>query len=227
VSAFEAAVFDMDGVLIDSEPYWRASEIEVFATLGLKLTEADCAATMGRRIDEVVAHWYTLHPWDGPGLDEVAARVVAGVIRRIRDSGRALPGAERAIALLRSRGLRLALASSSQHVVIAATLERLGLEGAFQAVVSAEDVATGKPAPDVFVAAAAALGTKPVRCLAIEDSPNGVAAARAAGMTCLAVARDHVAPAELAAADAVVSSLEELTPGLLERLERSGAGPQG
>lgn len=224
MSALRAAIFDMDGVLVDSEPFWRAAEIEVFAGVGLHLSDEDCAGTMGMRIDDVVAHWYARHPWRGPGLQEVQERIVEGVIARVRTDGRPLPGVLEALELLSARGLRLGLASSSERPVIAAVLERLGLDGAFEAVVSAGDVAAGKPAPDVYLRAAAELRAEPQACLAIEDSPAGVAAAKGAGMTCVAVARDRVSPAELAAADAVIGSLGELSAGLLDRLERERSG---
>lgn len=214
----------MDGVLVDSEPLWRAAEIEVFAGVGLHLSEQDCAATMGKRIDEVVAYWYARHPWQGPSLAQVQKRIVEAVIARVQSDGRPLPGALEALKRLRAWGLRLGLASSSQHAVIAAVLKRLGLTQAFEVVVSAEDAVAGKPHPEVYLRAAAALGVEPGACVAIEDSPKGVAAAKAAGMACVAVARPPVSPAELGAADAVIGSLDELNAGLLDALAPKPSG---
>lgn len=214
----------MDGVLVDSEPLWRAAEIEVFAGVGLHLSEQDCAATMGKRIDEVVAYWYARHPWQGPSLAQVQKRIVEAVIARVQSDGRPLPGALEALKRLRAWGLRLGLAPSSQHAVIAAVLKRLGLTQAFEVVVSAEDAVAGKPHPEVYLRAAAALGVEPGACVAIEDSPKGVAAAKAAGMACVAVARPPVSPAELGAADAVIGSLDELNAGLLDALAPKPSG---
>ena len=107
-----AVIFDMDGVLIDSEPFWRESEIEVFGRVGLHLTEAACRETMGLRIDEAVDYWHRRHPWEGATTAEVAERIVCGLIELIGARGEPMPGALRALEFFRGRGARLALASS-------------------------------------------------------------------------------------------------------------------
>jgi HAD superfamily hydrolase (TIGR01509 family) len=183
----QAAIFDMDGILIDSEPFWRASEIEVFGRYGLILTEADCMQTTGMRIGEVTQFWFARRPWDGPGPEILSEEILAGVIRRVRERGAAMPGVRAAIRLFQSRGLRLALASSSALSLIDAVLDRLDLRRTFEAVCSAEGETRGKPHPDVYLSAAARLGVPPRRCLAVEDSIAGVTSAKAAGMRCIAV----------------------------------------
>lgn len=206
----QAVCFDMDGVLVDSEPLWHEAEIHEFGVLGLKLTPADCMRTTGLRIDEVVAYWRARHPWTGPDAAEVAARIVARVIALIERRGEARPGAREAVAFLAGRGLRLALASSSDEALIAAVLRRLGLDGAFEVVCSAQREAHGKPHPAVYLRAAGLLGLPPHACLAIEDSANGLRSAVAAGMPVIAVPDQPVAPEALALAIAVLGSLEEL-----------------
>jgi sugar-phosphatase len=180
--SIDAVVFDMDGVLIDSEPLWRRAEIEVLRPLGVPLTEAMCAATMGLRIDDVVAFWRARFPWKEPDNPVVAERVMVRVTHLIRRHGQPLPGAPDAVRAVGGAGLGVGLASSSAHGLIAAVLERLGLETAFDVCCSALDERHGKPAPDVYLSAARKLGVAPSRCLAVEDSPSGLAAARAAGM---------------------------------------------
>ncbi|MCZ7525307.1 MAG: hexitol phosphatase HxpB [Acidimicrobiia bacterium] len=206
----EAVIFDLDGVLVDSEPIWRAVEIEVFAGVGVELTDDLCRTTMGLRVNEVTDHWFRRRPWNGPEPAEVARRIVAGVVAAIEARGRAMPGVEHAVGLCRRRGLRLAVASSSDEVVIRAALRRLGLEAEFAAVRSAQHERRGKPHPGVYLSTAAALGVAPARCVAVEDSLHGVRAAKAAGMVCVAVPDPGGDPGAFAEADHVLGSLAEL-----------------
>ncbi|GAB4422808.1 MAG: hexitol phosphatase HxpB [Bacteroidia bacterium] len=184
----EAVIFDMDGVLLDSEPYWREALIGVFdRQLGIALTPAMAAETMGMRIDEVVAYRYSRQPWTGLSQAGVVGAVLDAVEHLIRDRGTLLPGVLAAFDLLRSQGARLALASSSHECIIRAVLETLGLTTVFELTRSAEHEAYGKPHPAIYLQTAAALGVAPTRCLAIEDSFNGLLAAKAAKMRCLVV----------------------------------------
>lgn len=182
-----AAIFDMDGLLIDSEPSWRRAEVACFGEVGLALTEDDCHATTGLRIDEVARHWHRRAPWEGPTPHEVAARIVDRMIAIVGAEGTAMPGAAAAVERCAAAGLRLALASSSPARLIDATLARLGLRDRFEVVVSAEHEALGKPHPAVFLTTAARLGVDAADCLVLEDSLHGVIAAKAARMTCVAV----------------------------------------
>lgn len=216
-----AAIFDLDGLLIDSEPIWRRTEVEVFASVGLAVTEAMCEATTGLRIDEVARLWYARARWQGPSCEEVAARIVDRMIERVRAEGRAMPGAERAIDACAGAGLRLAVASSSPERLIAATLERLGLAPRFELLVSAEGERFGKPHPAVFVSAMDRLGVGADECVIFEDSLNGVLAAKAARAACVAVPAAHDrGDARFAIADRVLGSLEEVDGALLAGLAR-------
>ncbi|MGD0832806.1 MAG: hexitol phosphatase HxpB [Candidatus Dormibacteria bacterium] len=231
----EAVVLDMDGLLIDTEPAWREAETEVFAALGIRLTEADMLATMGRRIVELAAHWRRQRPWPGaatgvPTDEDIGERVVDRVVAHVEAEGELMPGAGEAVCLLSRLGVGLAIASSSPHRLIDAVCHRLGLDGIVVRC-SAADEALGKPAPDVYLAAARRLGVIPERCLAIEDSPAGVQAARAAGMRCVAVPDPLIATdRRFLEADAVLSSLLELDIPLLRSLgwrEGTAAGHPG
>jgi sugar-phosphatase len=216
---YTAVVFDMDGVLIDSEPLWRRAEIEVLATVGLRLTEADCMRTTGLRIDEVVAFWHRQQPWAEPAPAEIATRIVTRVIERVGTEGEPLPGAREALDFFAARGLVLGLASSSPSRLIEAVLARLGLQERFAAVHSAEHEARGKPDPAVYLHAAARLGHDPARCLAVEDSIPGVLAAAAAGMGCIAVpAPEDRHDPRLRGATVVLGSLRELDDAIWARL---------
>ena len=199
----------MDGVLLDSEPIWRAVERRVFAGVGIEVTEEDLMATMGVRVADVVERWHGRQPWERPGRDEVAKAIVDGVTREIETNGALNEDAVRAVDYLDGLGLRLALASSSPMPLIRAVLSLGGLADRFEAVLSAEDEEHGKPDPAVYLSAAHALGVAPERCLAVEDSVNGVRSAKAAGMVCIAVPAAS-ADDRFGGADLVLASLEEL-----------------
>ena len=215
----EAAIFDMDGLLIDSEPFWREVEIPVFRGLGVPLTEEMCAETMGLRVNEVVAHWRRQYPWDGPDDGAVVEEIVSGVIHRIQNDGTLMDGVVETIDVLRARGLRLAIASSSLYRVIAAVLDRFDIKSAFEVVHSAEDEERGKPDPAVYQTAAAKIGVAPEACVALEDSVNGVLSAKAAGMTVIAVPDASVrGDTRFEAADITVTSLRDLDAATWDRL---------
>ncbi|MFK7896575.1 MAG: hexitol phosphatase HxpB [Myxococcota bacterium] len=186
-SAERALIFDMDGVLIDSEPLWRRAEIEVFGAVGLQLVEADCFKTQGLRIDEAVAYWYARHPWTGESCEIVADRIVSRMVDLIQAEGEPMRGVRESIEAARQQGWRLGLASSSSSRLIETVLDRFSLAHAFESTRSAENEANGKPAPDVYLATAREMGIAPDRCVAVEDSPNGIISALAAGMRCIVV----------------------------------------
>ena len=203
----------MDGLLIDTEPVWRGAEKEVFADLGIELTEADLLDSTGVRIDELAA---VRLPLDGPGPAEVADRITNQVVDYVKRAGEPMPGVPEAIALFGRLGLRLAIASSSPARLIDVVCARLKLD--IDVRCSALDEPRGKPAPDVYLAAARRLGLSPARCLALEDSPSGVLAAKDAGMTCVAVPDPLLTgDPRYRRADLVLPSLTELTEPLLRR----------
>lgn len=181
-----AAIFDMDGLLIESESKWRQAEEEVSARLGLGLTEEDFVKTMGVRMADVADLWFSWRPWAGPSPAEVAASTVDRVIE-LTAGAAPLPGAIEAIELCRDAGLRLALCSSSDRRLIEAILDNLGLADAFEVVHSAEHDPFGKPHPVPYLRTAEALGLPARSCLAFEDSVAGCLAAKAAGMRVVAV----------------------------------------
>ena len=179
----KAVIFDMDGVLIDSEPLWRESATIIFQQAGAPLTHALMRQTSGLRIDEFVQHWHRHFKMDAhePTLRKI---ILQDVCDRIRTKGQALPFAKEAVQLVKDRGLKVGLATSSPTVVINAVLERIQLSPkAFDVRLSAEKLSHGKPHPEIYIQAAKKLGVAPTDCLAIEDSINGMVAAMAARMT--------------------------------------------
>jgi sugar-phosphatase len=214
-----AVVFDMDGLLIDTEPIWRRSEIEVFGDLGLHLTEEQALQTMGVRIADIVRLWYARHPWEGPSCDDVIDRIYGSVIDHVMAEGEPMPGVIAAIRLVHEAGLPIAIASSSSAALIRAVVRRLGIEEYISAICTADDESNGKPHPDVYLTAARRLGVPPKHCLAFEDSPNGVLSAKAAGMVCIVVPDRHMAnDPRMNEADLRLDSMEEFTPQLLAEL---------
>ncbi len=216
-----AAIFDMDGLLVDSEPLWRRAEQQVFPTVGIELTDAMCMQTMGTRLDEVVRYWYGLHPWTGPSQEEVAAQVMARVIDLVATEGEALPGVAAALERCARAGLAVALASSSPMRLIDAVVDRLGIRACFTCLQSAEHEPYGKPHPGVFLTTAARLGVDPTACLVLEDSLAGVLAGKAARMRVVAVpAREQYDDPRFAIADLRLPSLRALDDDALATLQR-------
>jgi len=215
-----ASIFDMDGLLIDSEPLWQRAEVTVLGALGVPLAASAARSTKGMFVGEVTRYWHERFPWTGPSTDEVAEQVVDEVMALVVAEGALLPGVHLAIDGARRRGLALALASSSAYRLIRLVLDHFDLVGEFAVVHSAEEEQYGKPHPGVFLTAAARLAVAPACCVVWEDAPAGVLAAKAARMACVAVPddTDRRRP-EIALADAVLSSLEEVGEPLWLRLE--------
>lgn len=215
----QAVIFDMDGLLIDSEPHWREAEKAVFAPLGLHLTDQQCMQTMGLRIDEVVRHWHQRHPWPSPSLAEVEEDIVQQVQNLIEASGTAMEGVADTLAFFREKGIRLGLASSSKLRLINCVLDKLGIREAFAVVHSAEFEDYGKPHPAIFLTAAQMLQTDPTACLVFEDSFNGLIAAKAARMKTVAVPEGEAfLQTRFDIADLKLRSLREFTPAHFDQL---------
>lgn len=213
-----AVVFDLDGVLLDSEQVWDAAREQLVREVGGTWHEHATADMMGMSSKE-----WSQYMRDRLGVPMEPAAINDAVVQRVAaiyEHG--LPLFPRAVVTVRELAARwpLGLASSSNRPIIELVLERSGLSSCFTVVVSSEEVERGKPAPDVYLAVARALGVDPKDCVAIEDSTNGIKAAVAAGMRTIAVPNPHFPPADdvLAMAAAVLPSLAEVTPELVESL---------
>jgi len=209
---FAGAVFDLDGLLIESERLWEKAQMAAFAELGLDLTLDMQHSTTGMRLQEAMGVWQGYFPQARLDASRLNASMNAFMIREFGKAGAVKPGAVRALDLCMDAGCRLAVASSSPPEVIAAALGTLALADRFHAVVSAVLETHGKPHPAVFLSAAARLGTDAGACIAFEDSVAGVRAAKAAGMFCVAVPEAHNrGRPEYAIADRIFDSLEEFS----------------
>jgi beta-phosphoglucomutase-like phosphatase (HAD superfamily) len=214
--SLRATLFDMDGLLLDSEVLWHKAEVEIFGALGVPLNEAEGRSTKGMYVNEVVEYWRSRYPWEGSSTDEVVDMLLARVGELVEIEGRLLPGALRALDLTGERG-PLALASSTPMALIVRCLKHFGLLDRFAAIHSAEFEEYGKPHPGVFLSAATSLAVAPSACLVLEDSAAGVLAGKAATMTVVAVpVPEDRGRAEFSLADLVLSSLEDLSPAWLD-----------
>ncbi|MGC1419051.1 MAG: hexitol phosphatase HxpB [Acidimicrobiales bacterium] len=211
-----ATLFDMDGLLVDSEILWHKAEVEIFGQLGVPMNEAKHRSTKGMYVSEVVDYWFAQYPWTGPSLDEVVDLLLSRVGELVEAEGRLLPGATRAIDLTSERG-PIALASSTPLALIVRVLDHFGLRERFQSIHSAEFEPYGKPHPGVFLSAASSLGVSPLECLVIEDSAAGVLAAKSGSMTVVAVPTfEDRSQTIFSLADLVLESLEDLSPRWLD-----------
>ena len=219
----EAVVFDLDGLLLDTEQLWDEVREGVTRERGGRWHERAQREMMGMSSAE-----WSRYMHDELGLSESPAELNAEVVRRLADRYREqLPLLEGAVAAVERLAARwpLGLASSSNRELIDLALELGGLARFFKATVSSEEVAHGKPAPDVYLEAARRLEAPPGRCAAVEDSRNGIRSAKAAGMSAVVIPNPHFPPGDeaLALADLVLQSLHELTPAALSAAALGGA----
>jgi len=204
------AIFDMDGVLTDSEPLINAAAVAMFKELGLAVQPDDFLPFVGTGEDRYlggVAGKYRF-PIDLPAAKRRTYEIYLGLVpSRLH----AFPGAQDLVRACRQASLRVAVASSADRIKIIANLEKIGLPvEEWDAIVTGEDVEAKKPAPDIFLKAAAGLGLRPAECVVVEDAVNGVQAAKAAGMRCVAVAQTF--PVELLqAADLLRARIAEVS----------------
>jgi HAD superfamily hydrolase (TIGR01509 family) len=206
---YRAVIFDMDGLLLDTETLWHEAEVELFRRHGDQFTWVDKMAVIGASHDFTARYFADRlgRPHrDGQALvDEMVALMHERVLRQVD----ARPGALELVEGVRAMdGVRLGLASNSPRFLVDDALATAGLTGAFETIVTPSDVEHPKPAPDIYLRACRDLGVDPSEALALEDSASGVAAAKAAGLTCIAV--PQFAETDVSAADRVIDSLEEL-----------------
>ena len=215
MSAIDAVVFDLDGVLLDSEHIWPEVKEDVTRDWGGRWHDRAQADMMGMSSTEWSRYMHEeLALVESP--EAIDAEVVRRMLARYEEHLPLIDGAAEAVDRL-AGSFRLAVASSSNRPLIDMVLATSGLAHFFEVVVSSEEVARGKPAPDVFLEAARRLGVAPERCAAVEDSANGIRAAHAAGMRVLAIPNAHYPPAAdaLALADMMLTSLDELQPEIV------------
>lgn len=215
----KAAIFDMDGLLIDSEPLWHEAEVKVFHEVGMPITVDMCTRTQGMRIDQVVQYWKEEFPECTAGTDEIVKDIMHSVISLVQEKGTAKDGMYDILNFMRAKRVKMAIASSSYSTLINAVVTKLDIARFFDVLHSAESEEYGKPHPGVYIGAARKLGIDPEHCMAFEDSLNGVLAAKSARMTCVCVPDIAIKGSiKLAIADIVLESLEDFEESVWERV---------
>ncbi len=196
LSEYEAVIFDMDGVLIDSEPLWKIAMEDVFRSVGCSLTKQDFQKTVGLRLDEVIEYWYKHTGWENASPKEVEDAIVQRMVQLLKENGTPLTGVIETLDYLKSTGLKIGLATSSYEILINTVLEALSIRHFFDFTHSAENEAFGKPHPAVYLSVAERLGVQPTQCLVIEDSLNGIISGKAARMkvVCIPEKSHHPEP---------------------------------
>ena len=215
----KAVVFDMDGLMIDSQPYWQQAQLDIFQQLGVPITRQDTMNTTGMRVDHIVQQCYEQSPWESMTPDEVCCRIIDRVTEFVQRDKPAMPGLEQAIEVCQQQGLRLAIASSSPMSLIDAAIDALKLHDVFEVKASGEKLRYGKPHPEVYLNACEELDLPPQCCVAIEDSFVGLLAAKAASMKAIVIPDESArADKRFIIADRQVPSLREIVPDLLRSL---------
>lgn len=203
-------LFDMDGLLLDTEPLWGVSMLRVAAKHNIPITHEKFKETTGLRIYEVTDHWAMHYPWEGKTSKEVADEILDDIIASSKISATVLRGVEQTLQLLRKHHFKIGLASSSPKHMIDALVEHFGLVKYFDCITSADVVELGKPHPAVFMHCAASLGSKFNECLVLEDSVNGMIAGKAARMRVIVVPDElHFDDPRFSVADRKLRSLED------------------
>lgn len=206
----KAVIFDLDGVIIDSEPLHFEADVLTMRDYGMELTEAVLISYVGTSGPEMWAELIGKY-----GIPDTLPNIIAKQLHHKKEllaeaTLTAIPGVRELLECIKHSGFRIGLASSSSRFFIEAVITSLGIAGYFEAVASGEEVALSKPAPDVFLRAAELLGVKPEHCVVIEDSANGVRAAKAAGMRCIGFVNLNSGMQDLAAADLIVEAIGEI-----------------
>lgn len=187
LKGIKAAIFDMDGVIIDSEPIWRKVMINSFTEIGIPFSDEHCRITTGLRFKEVADFWFKKHGIDHISIDEFDELVITRLCDLIQKEGKPMKGVEEALKFFKQKGLKLGIGTSSNNKLMNTVVEVLKINHYFDVLCSAEHMTYGKPHPQVYLTCAEKLGVNPLECLVIEDSVNGIIAGKAAQMKVLAI----------------------------------------
>jgi sugar-phosphatase len=215
----DTAIFDMDGLLVDSEPLWVESMQEVFQTVDVVMSPELAVQTTGLRTVEVVHYWHQHFQWQGKSKEQVAEEIIDSISYKVIQSGYVMEGVQEVLDFFKAQGCKLGLASSSPLRFIQKVLQHFELSSYFDVVQSAEFEPYGKPHPAVYLSCAKSLNAHPLSCVAFEDSINGMVAAKAARMKVVVVPEKHnLTNPKYALADMQLSSLTHFTKEMLLQL---------
>ena len=213
------AIFDMDGLLIDSEPLWYEAALESLDKFGIHIGHQEYYTSTGLRTKEFLEHWLGKFKVDLSHIPETEADITNRVINKVFEKGETMKGVATAIATAKELQLKIGLASSSPLSLINAVLQKINLTDAFSVTCSAEHLPFGKPHPQVFIDCAHALNSKPIECICFEDSFNGLIAAKAARMKCIIVPHpEQINETKWNLADLKLPALDALSSETLESL---------
>ena len=216
---YNSVIFDMDGLLIDSEPLWQEAGQEVLSIYNIQLTDEQYHSSTGLRTPEWIDYWFSYHQIDKLKAPEAIEHIEETALQKIRDSGRIMPGVEYIIDFFRQRDFRIGIASSSPMRLINVVVDKLNIRSYLHAIISAESLAYGKPHPQVFINCAEELSVPPNQCIVFEDSFNGLIAAKAAKMKCVVVPHHSVYNSlRWSAADLTINSLTNFNAKTLKEL---------
>ncbi len=212
-------LFDMDGLLLDTEPLWGESMLRIAAKHQIPIGPDRFKETTGLRIYEVTEYWSVKYPWTGVGHQELAEEILDDIIENSRQNGSVLAGVESALKLLKEHNFKVGLASSSPARMIHSLVEHFGISHYFDCITSADAVELGKPHPAVFLYCAESLKSNSIECVVLEDSVNGMIAGKAARMKVIVVPDPlHFDDPRFALADAKLKSLDQFDLDLLKEL---------
>lgn len=212
-------IFDMDGLLIDSEPYWEEAGAETLQEFGVSLIPDQYHATTGLRTREWIHWWFSYFNIDLKFAQAAEDTIVAKAIEKIGQHGKALPGVENIFPFFRERNFKIGIATSSPLSLVKVVTDKLGINDYLQAIASAENLPYGKPHPQVYLDCAAALAVSPLECICFEDSFNGMIAVKAARMKCVVIPAPHQHDeTRWDAADRKLQSLLQFDQPLLDSL---------
>jgi HAD superfamily hydrolase (TIGR01509 family) len=217
--ALTTVIFDIDGLLIDSEPLWHEAATELFNQFGVKLTDAMYTSTTGLRTKEFVQLWFDYFKIDQKFAVEAEKNIVEGVLKRIEDKASIMPGVPHIFDFFANKQFKIGLATSSPPSLIDLVVQMTGIESYLSATASAEYLPYGKPHPQVYLNCAESMNSHPIECICFEDSFNGLIAAKAARMKCVVIPHHSLNKDERwGAADLKLSSLQNFGELHFDRL---------
>ena len=216
----KAVIFDMDGVIIDSEKIWKRAEKDIFSSFGVQITQTLARETQAMTTSEATQFWYNKFPWKQTCLKEVEQLVVARVIELIELEDCLINGVKPFIESLKSRNYKIGLATNAPSIIIPVVLKKFGIGHLFDTIASAEFEAKGKPDPAIYLTTAKKLTIKPKDCLVIEDSYSGMLAAKKAGMTVVAFTNGNRKP-NFEIADYKIDCFQYRGIGSIDKIKRN------
>ncbi|MCX8080595.1 MAG: HAD-IA family hydrolase [Bacteroidia bacterium] len=213
----KAVIFDMDGILIDSEPLWREAMMRIFEQYGFGITEEQCRSTKGMKIEEVISLWNRQKSLCWEDELKIKMEIHKLLLKLLHQKGKAIPGAMDAILAAKTRRFKIGLATSSDRTLMEAVVKKLGVTQFFDAMVCADGALKAKPHPDVYLECAKRMGVSPRQCVAVEDSYFGLKSARSAGMFVIGVPESECELVKFReTADLVLENLWQVQRKLLE-----------